>query len=108
KYREPDAMIWLDQHTSRMGERESGPPDVAVEIISPSNEPHDTNTKVREYAEAGISEYWIIQPQTRSVSVYALEGSAYRLLAQAGPGERAQSLVLSGFEVAVNDLFPPE
>jgi Uma2 family endonuclease len=29
KYREPDAMIWLNEHRSRMGERESGPPDLA-------------------------------------------------------------------------------
>ena len=108
KYREPDAMIWLNEHRAQMGERESGPPDLAVEIISPSNEAHDTETKVREYAQAGIAEYWIIQPQTRSVSVYTLEGRAYRLVAQFGPGQRAQSLVLSGFELAVNALFPAE
>src|SRR5207248_10751214 len=55
KYREPDAMIWLNEHKDRMGERESGPPDLAVEILSPSNEPHDIETKFREYAQAGIS-----------------------------------------------------
>jgi Uma2 family endonuclease len=108
KYREPDAMVWRKEHKARMGERESGPPDLVVEIISPSNEPHDTDTKVREYAQARIPEYWIIQPQTRSVSVYTLEDRAYRLLTQSGPGQRAHSLVLSGFELAVNDLFPAE
>jgi Uma2 family endonuclease len=105
KYREPDAMIWLNQHKDRMGERESGPPDLAVEIVSPSNEPHDTETKVLEYAQAGISEYWIIQPETRNVSVYFLEGRAYKLFAKLGPGERVRSLVLPGFELAVSDLF---
>jgi Uma2 family endonuclease len=76
-----------------MGERESGPPDLAVEITSTNNEPHDTDTKVREYAQAGIPEYWVIQPQTRNVLVYTLEGRAYRLLARSGPGERAHSVV---------------
>ena len=99
-------MIWLSEHADRMGERESGPPDLALEIISPSNEPLDMETKFREYAQAGIPEYWIIQPSARRVSVYALEGRAYRLLAHFGPGESARSVILPGFEVAVNDLFP--
>lgn len=50
KYREPNAMIWLKEHRDRMGERESGPPDLAVEILSPCNEPHDLETKFVEYA----------------------------------------------------------
>src|SRR6266481_1403626 len=108
KYREPDAMIWLTEHKGRMGERESGPPDLALEITSPTNEPHDLETKLQEYAQAGISEYWIIQPPTRGVSVYTLEGRAYRLLAHFVPGDRTRSLILPGFEVAVTELFPPE
>jgi Uma2 family endonuclease len=108
KYREPDAMIWLKEHKARMGERESGPPDLVVEIVSPSNEPHDADTKVREYAQAGIPEYWIIQPQTRNVSVYTLEGHAYRLVARFDSGQRAHSLVLSGFELAINELLSAE
>src|SRR5947209_8974469 len=76
KYREPDAMIWLNEHRSRMGERESGPPDLALEIVSPGNETHDTETKLREYAQAGIAEYWIVEPTIRQVWVYTLEGGA--------------------------------
>src|SRR5438034_9505297 len=94
KYREPDAMTWLNEHRDRMGERESGPPDLAVEIVSPTNEPHDLETKFREYAQAGIPEYWIIQPATSRVSVYALEQRAYRLAAHFNPGEKARSVVL--------------
>jgi len=108
KYREPDAMIWLSEHKNRMGERESGPPDLALEIISPSNEPHDLETKFQEYAQAGIPEYWIIQPQPRAASVYTLEGQGYKLFAQVTPGQRASSRILPGFEVAVDDLFAVE
>jgi len=86
KYREPDAMVWLNEHMDRVGERESSPPDLALEIVSPSNEPHDLETKFREYAQAGIPECWIIQPATRRVSVYTLEERAYRLLGHFGPG----------------------
>jgi Uma2 family endonuclease len=105
KYREPDAMVWVNEHKNRMGERESGPPDLAVEIVSPSNESHDLETKFREYAQAGVTEYWIVQPENRKVSVYALDGQTYKLLAEYASGQRASSGILGGFEVAVNDLF---
>jgi Uma2 family endonuclease len=108
KYREPDAMIWLAAHRDRMGERESGLPDLALEIVSPGNEPHDTETKFREYAQAGIPEYWIVQPATQRLSVYVLEGRVYRLLSHFGPDGRARSSVLAGFEIAVDDLFQAE
>ena len=105
KFREPDAMIWLNEHKDRMGERESGPPDLALEIVSPSNEAHDLDTKFREYAEAGIPEYWFILPEARRVSVYSLQGRAYRLVAHFGSGERARSVILPGLEIEVNELF---
>jgi Uma2 family endonuclease len=108
KYREPDAMIWLNEHKDRMGERESGPPDLALEIISPSNEPHDLETKFQEYAQAGIPEYWVIQSAARTVSVYALEDRAYKLLSQFTSGQRASSRILSNFDIAVDDLFTAE
>jgi len=105
KYREPDAMVWLNEHRNKMGERESGPPDLAVEVLSVSNEPHDIEIKFREYAQAKIPEYWIIQPETKTVSVYALDGKAYRLAGRFGPGERAKSAILSTFDLPVDCLF---
>ena len=106
KYREPDVMVWLNEHRDRMRERESGPPDLAVEIDSATNEAHDTGTKFREYAEAGISEYWIVNPRTRLVSVFVLETGAYKLVADFGVGGHARSSILTGFEIAVASLFP--
>ena len=35
KYREPDAMVYLAAHRDRLGEQESGPPDLALEVRSP-------------------------------------------------------------------------
>lgn len=108
KYREPDAMVWLGEHRNRMGERESGPPDLALEVVSPSTEPHDTDTKLTEYALAAIPESWIVNPRTHRVSVYTLEGRSYRVLGHFGPGELARSAILPGFEVAVDDLLATE
>ena len=108
KYREPDAMIWLTEHKDRMGERESGPPDLALEILSPGNEPLDLEIKFREYAQAAIPEYWIVQPSSGRVSVFVLEGRAYRLLGHFGLEERARSVILTGFEIGVSELLHSE
>lgn len=105
KLREPDAMIWLNEHKDRMQGRASGPPDLALEIISPGNEQHDLVTKLREYAQAGVPEYWIIEPEIRRVSVFSLENGAYKLTSNFGVGEQARSVVLEGFAVPVGDLF---
>jgi Uma2 family endonuclease len=105
KYREPDAMIWLNEHKERMGERESGPPDLVLEIVSPTNEALDLETKFKEYAEAGISEYWIVLPETRRVSVYHLDMGNYQLVAHFGAGEHARSITLPGFEIELKDLL---
>lgn len=50
-----------------------GPPDWIIEIASPSNPKHDYITKLAMYHMAGVKEYWIINPKSRSVTVYYFE-----------------------------------
>jgi Uma2 family endonuclease len=45
-------------------------PDLAVEVVSPSNRPADIREKVFEYMEAGTRLVWVVDPRTRSVTVY--------------------------------------
>src|SRR3972149_4979314 len=53
KYREPDAMIWLNEHRDRLGEQESGPPDLALEILSPPTARVDSALKSQKEAQGG-------------------------------------------------------
>lgn len=50
----------------------SGAPDWVIEIISPSNPGHDYVRKLNLYADAGVWEYWIVDPNGQTVSVYNL------------------------------------
>ena len=83
-----------------------GPPDLAIEVLSPSNWLDDRRTKFRLYARAGVREYWIVDPERRTIEVFALRGHSFTLLNRYEPGETVRSEVLPDFEVAVDEMCP--
>src|SRR5579875_616975 len=54
-----------------------GAPDLVVEVVSPGSETHDRYRKLTAYARARIPEYWIVDPDSRTVEVLMCEGGAY-------------------------------
>jgi Uma2 family endonuclease len=101
-YREPDVAVMLGKNASRRSNEFWRGADLVVEVISESNRKHDVVTKMADYANAAIPEYWIIDPMIRSVSVYALSNGTYQ---QIGSPEIAQSRLLNGFALNVAELF---
>ena len=57
-----------------------GAPDWIIEIISPRTAKRDFNEKYNLYEEAGVREYWIVQPKDSAVNVYILEDGKYALV----------------------------
>jgi len=108
KIREPDILYVSHAHADRIGEQAYGPPDLVVEITSASTRRTDRVEKFVEYARAGIAEYWLVEPEVKTIEVFILEAGAYVLLVKAGPGGKAQSKLLEGFEVEVNKVFARE
>lgn len=76
-----------------------------MEIVSPDNPERDTVGKVADYAEAGIPEYWIVNPLDQTITVLVLAEGAYTAHGIFGRGEHAVSLLLDGFSVAVDAVF---
>jgi len=105
KIREPDILFVSHAHADRIGERVYGPPDLVVEVISAGTRRADRGEKFLEYARAGVTEYWLVDPEGQSIEIFGLEEDAYALLGKYGPGERARSQVLAGFEVAVDEVW---
>lgn len=70
---EPDISVICDP-CKLTDEGCTGAPDWIIEIVSPSNPSHDYVRKLNLYADAGVREYWIIDPRTESVYVYCFEG----------------------------------
>ena len=105
KIREPDILFVAKEHADRIGEKVYGPPDLVMEVTSLSTRRTDRVDKFVEYAQAGVREYWIVDPDSRTVEVFVLREGAYELLGKWGMGERARSELLEGFEVAVEEVF---
>ena len=54
-----------------------GAPDLIIEILSPSTERDDRRRKFRLYERAGVREYWVVDPETRTVCVFQYEDGRY-------------------------------
>ncbi len=104
KIREPDVVFCKAAHIDRMGEDFADGADLVVEVLSDDRR-RDLETKRREYARAGIPEYWIIDPAEKRVVVLKLEAGDYAVFANVGLGERARSASLEGFGIAVDEVF---
>lgn len=61
------------------------PPILVVEILSPSTRKRDRGMKAERYAELGVPQYWIVDPEQERAECYRLEGGVFRLIA-AGDG----------------------
>jgi Uma2 family endonuclease len=92
-YRQPDVAFLSLSRIEAMAPDTflSGAPDLAVEVVSPSNFAHELNVKVEQYLAAEGREVWVVYPRTRSVHIYR-------------PGR--QVCVLHDSETITSDLFP--
>lgn len=105
KFREPDILMLLDVTDPRYQDAFWLGADLVVEIVSPDHPARDTEQRPRDYAEAGIPEYWIVNPLTDTISVLVLDGTSYRTRGVFGRGEHATSALLAGFSVGVDEVF---
>ncbi len=74
KIREPDIFFISSEQGERIHQQVCGIPDLVVEVTSAATARADRMEKLQEYARAGVREYWIVDPDARTVKVYSLEG----------------------------------
>ena len=106
KYREPGIVFVRPERVRTMMGQPDGA-DLVVEVVSDGKESHERDyvEKRAEYAAAGISEYWIVDPERRTITVLALVDRAYREHGVFQSSDLASSLLLDGFSVRVDDVF---
>jgi Uma2 family endonuclease len=103
---QPDLVVLLNAQLDRVTEKKiAGAPDLAVEIASPSTAAYDRLTKYEKYAQAGITEYWIVKPTRRTVEMLVLEHGKYRSLGVFSGPQTLPSRVVPGLPVMVEQFF---
>jgi Uma2 family endonuclease len=94
--RRPDIMFFSTARRHFVGDNYlEGPPDLCVEILSPSNRHVDRGDKFELYRDAGVTFYWIFDPMLKTVEAYRLQGKDY---VEAGTGKDNDRLRLPPFE----------
>jgi Uma2 family endonuclease len=92
--RKPDVAVYLSCDGSRLPRHGvvRVPPDIVVEVVSPSprDERRDRIEKMDEYAGFGVTFYWILDPNLQSLEVFELSGGRYARAARATEGRKEQ------------------
>lgn len=105
KFREPDLVFMLAHHSQRRSNTYWDGADLVVEVVSPDNPERDKTQKRLEYAQAGIPEYWLVDPISQQITVFTLQGKAYIVHGTFAAREQASSVLLMGFVVDVSQVF---
>ncbi len=102
---EPDVSVVCDpSKLDDIGCR--GAPDFVAEVLSPSSKRHDRLVKLELYQRAGVPEYWIVDPEQKTVQVCVLDGDSYRVAALYTESEVARIRVLDNCFVDLARVFP--
>ena len=103
---QPDVLVILNANHDKITlSRIIGAPDLVIEVSSPGTVGYDRDKKQSAYARAGVQEYWIADPWSRTVEVFVLEAGAYRSLGVFEGKATLPSQVVAGFSVHVEQFF---
>lgn len=95
----PDIFVYCDKLS---GQTYEGTLLLVVEVLSPSTQVRDYNTKMALYQAHGVVEYWIVNPTQQYITVFNLvteEAIEYSI------GDKLKSIQLDGFEIDIRDIF---
>jgi Uma2 family endonuclease len=100
---EPDIVVVCDR--SKLDDRGcNGPPDLIIEILSPSTAQKDMLVKFRKYLQAGVREYWIVDGEAKTIHVCILQDDQYRVSVY-DESRTVPVSVLPGCEVKLTAVF---
>ena len=102
---QPDVFFVANATSKIIQDRIRGVPELVAEVISRSSWKRDRVEKKALYEQVAIAEYWIVDPESRSIEVFALVKGAYHLHSRAADAETAKSKLLPGFKVSFGQLL---
>ena len=103
---QPDVLFIAAENRGIIRDHIRGVPDLVVEVVSEGSWRRDRVEKKNLYEQFGVKEYWIVDPESQTIEVFARDKGVYRLHSRAELGQAA-SKVLSGFAVTWDQLAAP-
>ena len=89
----------------RVGAYLDGAPELAVEIVSPTDRADKVEAKVRAYLEAGALRVWVLYPETRSLTVHRADGNSHTFAGDEIVASGDAGFAVDGFEAPVSAFF---
>lgn len=104
---QPDVVGLLRDRKDLLGSKNlEGPPSLAIEVLSPSSSRYDRRKKRDLYAQRGVPEYWIVDPEARTAKTYSDHRDG-RYQTEQTTSDIAVSATIPGLSVELTALFAP-
>ena len=105
--RQLDLLLLSNESFARIDRRKpiEEAPELAIEILSPSNTRRRVQDALADYAAIGVRECWLVSIRTRTIEVLTLVNGEWHQLALLRAGDRMRSDVLAGLDVEVGQFF---
>ncbi len=103
---QPD-IIFISKNSQSVIKKDGiyGPPEIVIEILSPSTAHYDLREKFRIYERTGVKEYWIVDPDMKSVEVYLNKAGGFSLEYKVETEGEIGSKILDGFKINIREIF---
>lgn len=113
RFFQPDlSFVSRERLATERIEREDGqclvaPPDLCVEVVSPSTARRDRVDKVNAYAQFGVRHYWILDPDEKSLQAFVLDNNRYALEAALSDENTFAPSLFPDLQIALDQVFTP-
>ncbi len=104
---QPDILFVDRDRLDMIRENIYGPPDLCIEVLSPSTGGNDRNRKKDIYARYGVREYWIVDPYEETITVFTLRGNTYDDGTILRSDDTLRAAVIEDFNIRVGEVFSP-
>lgn len=102
---QPDVFFLSNTSLARLDRRLEGPPDIAIEFLSRGNPENDLDRKLKLYRKHAVPEYWIGDPEARTLAIRRLANGAWSEPLQLGADGVATSPLMPGVQVPLAEVF---
>lgn len=103
---QPDILYITKERSNIITEKNiQGAPDIAIEIVSESSAYRDMVQKKALYLKFGVSEYWIVIPESEIIEIHILKGNVLQLYKTYEKGDSLESPCLKGLKIQLREIF---